>query len=268
MANSDQEKESLNESSSENPGERSQTEKESSLRKITKPIEALISGVRKAIKGVWNGVSDVGKKIASTGWEYTKERFFPGYTALSLDLRPANTTTETSSETHGKPQTLEHQCKQWTTHLDVNGDGKTLSSYEIFQKDADGKKKFYEVTPGPYGNPIITAEPDRAFDAPKGVHYIDVKGQKTEPNQKIAGIICEDGPRFSLSSPNAPNFKLDDDGTLHVDDQKWHLVTLFLKDKNRIINYDAYFSKEKPQAVCIRELGDLKEFFKPIQPVA
>jgi hypothetical protein len=132
----------------------------------------------------------------------------------------------------------------------------------------DGTRQFYAMQKGPYGNPIIIAEPDRAFPAPKDVNYVDANGDPTEPEENIAGIVCAGGPRFSLSSAQAPEFEQDPDGTLRIKDgieeTRWHLSTLFRKDANRIIGYDGFYSKDKPENVRILELGDLGPLFETL----
>jgi hypothetical protein len=51
---------------------------------------------------------------------------------------------------------------------------------------------------------------------------------------------------------------LDNEGAeLVIDDVRWHLRALFRKDKNRIVNYDAWYGEEQPEAVQIVELEDL-----------
>ncbi|HLG25660.1 MAG TPA: hypothetical protein VI588_02620 [Candidatus Gracilibacteria bacterium] len=155
---------------------------------------------------------------------------------------------EASQNTAGS---VEKKYNQWTLAANDNG-------YNIFNKDADGKKAFYEVAKGEkHGNPIVTVEPDRAFTVPNGVTCVDSRGVTVTPNEKIAGIICEDGPRFSLSSKDAPTFQVANDGIITVGDKKWHLATLFSKDKNRFINYDAYFAKKRSDKVRVLELADL-----------
>ncbi|PIQ79447.1 hypothetical protein COV81_02055 [Candidatus Peregrinibacteria bacterium CG11_big_fil_rev_8_21_14_0_20_41_10] len=144
---------------------------------------------------------------------------------------------------------------QW--HLTANDSG-----YNIANPGPDGTKRFYKVNSGPYGNPVITAEPDLAFQAPSTVKYIDSKGNETTPEEKIAGIICKQAGevmhRFSLSSPKKPKYTVEQEGAeLIIDGVRWHLRALFQKDKNRIINYDAWYGPDKPKAVKIVELADL-----------
>ena len=144
---------------------------------------------------------------------------------------------------------------QWNLTSDEKG-------YHIANPDKEGKKRFYDLNSGPYGNPVITAEPDLAFPAPATVNYINSKGVEAKPEEKIAGIICKRAGevihRFSLSNPKRPEFMPEQEGAeLLIEDVRWHLRALFRKDKNRIINYDAWYGEEKPDAVKLVELEDL-----------
>ncbi len=144
---------------------------------------------------------------------------------------------------------------QWKLTADGKG-------YNIQNPAKDGIKRFYEVNSGPYGNPVITAEPDLAFPAPSTVSYIDSQGEEAQPEEKIAGIICKKAGkvihRFSLSNLKRPEFTTEQEGAeLVINDVRWHLRALFRKDKNRIINYDAWYGEEQPDSVQIVELEDL-----------
>lgn len=135
-------------------------------------------------------------------------------------------------------------------------------SYHIENPAEDGTRRFYEVNSGSYGNPVIIAEPDLAFPAPSTVDYVDSQGNEAQPEEKIAGIICKRAAevihRFSLSNPKKPEFTPEQEGAeLVIDDVRWHLRALFRKDKNRIVNYDAWYGEEKPDAVQLVELEDL-----------
>lgn len=150
--------------------------------------------------------------------------------------------------------------KQWTVTVN-EADGK----YNICNLGPDGKKQFYEIVVGEYGQPIIVAEPEYAFDTPPNLRYINAKGEHVRPDQMIAGVICQDGQRFSLT--NAKNkgleVKVNGDGSIQVNEEKWWLKTLFLKDKNRFRGYDAFCVREQPMGgveVRILELGDLNLF--------
>ncbi len=138
----------------------------------------------------------------------------------------------------------------------------TPDKYTIVNPGPNGEKRFYQVTPGKYGEPLITAEPDKAFAPPTNLRYVDGKGQTTTPNEKIAGIVCKDGPRFSLSSPQAPEFVISPEGDLIIGETRYALNALYKKDDRRITNYDAYFSKVKPAEVRVLELGDLDLYSK------
>ncbi|MBD3156207.1 hypothetical protein GF369_00080 [Candidatus Peregrinibacteria bacterium] len=144
---------------------------------------------------------------------------------------------------------------QWLLKADEEG-------YTIENPAEDGTRNFYAVTSGPYGNPVITAEPDLALEAPTTVTYENNNGEAAQPEEKIAGIICKKAGevihRFSLSSPKRPEFKIVDEGAeLIIDGVRWKLRALFRKDKNRIINYDAYYGEEAPENVKLVELEDL-----------
>ncbi len=150
--------------------------------------------------------------------------------------------------------------KQWTLVAN-EADGK----YNICNLGSDGQKQFYEVVSGEYGQPTIIAEPEYAFDTPANLLYVNAKGEGVkpdQPDQKIAGVVCKDGPRFSLTNAKSKGvvIKANDDGSIQVGEEKWWLATLFLKDKNRIRNYDAYCVRQQPEKVRILELGDLDLF--------
>lgn len=147
-----------------------------------------------------------------------------------------------------------HQFKQWTLNVEDE-------KYELFNPGTNGVQQFYNVTPGAYGQPVITAEPSLAFAVPEALTYVNFKGEPVVPAEKIAGIICQEADgtavyRFSLSSPKAPRFQIVSYGII-IDDVSWHLCTLFSKDKNRVINYDAFYRREKCDVVRLIELADL-----------
>lgn len=145
---------------------------------------------------------------------------------------------------------------QWVVKVDGAGD------YSMFNPGPGGDRQFYMVIPGQYGQPIIIAEPDLAFSAPANLTYVNVKGECVEPAEKIAGIICQDGPRLSLTRAKNTGVlvKVNDDGSIQVGDEVWWIATLFSKDKNRIIGYDAFLVRKKPSQVKMRELGDIDLF--------
>ncbi len=146
---------------------------------------------------------------------------------------------------------------QWV--LEVNED-----KYELYNPDPEtGKKRFYRAVPGEFGQPLLESEPDLAFAVPEELTYVNNKGEPVKPNQKIAGIICKDDrPRFSLTNAKSKGVVVNanEDGSIQVGEEKWWLATLFLKDKNRIFNYDAYCVREMPSKVRVLELGDLDLF--------
>lgn len=158
-----------------------------------------------------------------------------------------------------RTKTMVFKHGQWMVHTqEGNGGG-----YNIYNLDPDtGKKRFYEVVPGKFGEPIIIAEPDLAFDAPANLCYINAKFEVVKPDQKIAGIICQDGPRGSLTNLKTQGkpVAVNEDGSLQIGEEKWWLSTLFLKDKNRFCGYDAFCVRERWETVDILELGDLDLF--------
>lgn len=151
----------------------------------------------------------------------------------------------------------EFKNKQWTVEIN-----ETTGDYKIVNLGPNGERQFYMVSPGRYGEPIITPEPDLAFAAPTSLTYVNAKGESVVPAEKISGIICKDSHRFSLT--NAKNkgveIKVNDDGSIQIGDEVWWLTTLFSKDKNRVRNYDAYLVREKPVLVKVLELADLDLF--------
>ncbi len=145
--------------------------------------------------------------------------------------------------------------KQWDLLTDDE-------KYNLCNLGPDGKKQFYEVIMGQYGQPLIVAEPDRAFPCPATLEYVNAKGEQAVPNEKIAGIICSDGKRFSLTNAANKGIRIEpkEDGSIQVDNEVWWIKTLFQKDKNRVINYDAYLVPTKPEQVKVIELADLVSF--------
>lgn len=144
----------------------------------------------------------------------------------------------------------------WTVEIDEKGE------YTIINLGPNGERRFYMVSPGKHGEPIITPDPDLAFEVPANLTYTNVKGETIVPAEKISGIICKDSHRFSLTNAKSKGIevKVNDDGSIQIGEETWYLATLFSKDKNRIRNYDAYLVREKPARVKVLELGDLDLF--------
>ncbi len=139
---------------------------------------------------------------------------------------------------------------QWT--FDFWGD-----NYLIANFGPDGVKRYFQIEKGPYG-PVIRAEPDLAFDAPDNLQYVNAKGEPSVPEEKIAGIMCDEGLRASLTNAKSKGIeiKLNDDGSLSIGGEIWWIYKLLRKDKGRIIGYDAKFQRVKPVNVVIKELED------------
>lgn len=152
----------------------------------------------------------------------------------------------------------EQYVKLLAGELDID-----MASMEGFNLQ-DGVRAFYALVLGKYGQPLFIVEPDRAFECPSDLVYVDKLDKSATPEQKIAGIVCDGALRASLTNarkqgkPVAPNA----DGSIQVGDEVWWIATLFVKDKNRIFGYDAYLVRERPEQVRVLELGDLDLFKK------
>ena len=132
-------------------------------------------------------------------------------------------------------------------------DAKNPGDAIAFNKNKN-EKVFYEVEVGKYGQPVIIQEPDYAFELPENIG---------DGKQKIAGIITDDGQRFSLSNAYLKNIKISwfkYDLSIEINGEKYFLHFLYEPDKNRIINYVGFFStKERIKDVEVREMADVLE---------
>lgn len=140
-----------------------------------------------------------------------------------------------------------------------------LESYRLSNpNEATGKDRYYAIEPGKYGEPRIKPEPDLAFNWSDKLSYVDQEGNETQPKPtlRISGIICKDGPRFSLTNAFNQGIAVQpqDDGSIMIGDDLWWPSTLFLKDANRIDGYDAFCIRQKPDTTRVLELGDLDLF--------
>lgn len=156
------------------------------------------------------------------------------------------------------PPEYEAMFNQWRTVIEQD-------RYELSNPDESGEiRRFYSMANGIYGEPLITAEPDRAFELPSAVGFVNAKGQEiAKPPMKISGIICQSKAeaeadknsqvkvdhRVSLSNVGDRTIEHTEDGLL-INGERWYLKTLFSKDGNRIKNYDAYYVKDKPANYC------------------
>ena len=148
-------------------------------------------------------------------------------------------------------------CKQWT--LKVYPD----NTYEIVNPGKDGELQFYKVVPGQYGQPLIVQEPTFGLPVPTHLKFVAADNQAVVPatGWTISGVICKDKGdvvhRFSLSNPKSPQCIPRAGGEIEVAGEKWYLQVLFVKDRNRTVNYDGFYGRKKPLAVRIVELADL-----------
>ena len=171
-------------------------------------------------------------------------------------------------ETEKKPD-FEKKVVQWTFRV---WEGE---KYEIVNLDDDDTQRFYKIISGKYGQPLIIAEPDKAFAAPEKAKFANGKGEEIDPPvEKVSGIICQEGDgsiahRFSLSNPKTPKFRVTSDGIIlflrdeesgKITKERWYLNVLFDKDGQRIQNHDGYYSRQKPKKIRVLELQDLNFF--------
>lgn len=163
-----------------------------------------------------------------------------------------------------------------------SGEEVKIDGYEVFNPGADGSKDFYEVSNGPYGNPMINVEPSLSMDLPSRLIYVDGKNALvTNPTRKLGGVIVHapDGTvlyRCSLTSAkkslNKPDpkdhIKIDgfqDDGSFIVNGVPYWLRAVFCKDKNRFLNGDdGYFATTPAKAVRLLELQDINFGYEEI----
>jgi hypothetical protein len=150
---------------------------------------------------------------------------------------------------------MEIKCGQWTIRVD-----ESTGKYEILNLGLNDERRFCRVIDGRFGQPLVEPEPDLAIPVPAGLKYVNVSGEAVNtPPERISGIICHDGPRLSLTNALMNNIQVEalDDGSFLIGGEVWYLIALFSKDKNRFMNYDAYFVRTKPDTVLVFELGDL-----------
>ena len=156
-----------------------------------------------------------------------------------------------------------YKNKQWT--LSVDGKGPDSWSYVIDNFDTSGKRRFYRVVAGAYGQPLIDVEPDLAFEAPLVLDYVDKDGTSLARSVvgKIGGIICQNGLRTSLTKAMDQGvvIQVNDDGSIQVGGEIWWIATILDKDKNRFLGgKDAYLVRTRPAQVRVLELADLDLF--------
>lgn len=149
---------------------------------------------------------------------------------------------------------------QWTMEVDEE-----VGHYEMYNLDpATGEKRFFRVVKGAYDAPKFEPESALAFACPNNLTYVNKQGETVAtPAEKISGLICQNGPRASLSNLKSKGIAVsaNEDGSIQIGEEAWWLATLFSKDKNRFKNYDVFLVKAKPERpVKVLELGDLDLF--------
>lgn len=155
-----------------------------------------------------------------------------------------------------------HTCKQWQVQVT---DDPSKDDYRIVNLATDGTRQYYQALCGKYGEPLLEPEPDLAVAVPKNCVYQNKEGDQLFPDQRISGLICrnaigEVSLRVSLTNARNKNisWSLNDEGVLTVDGESYYLYALVQKDKNRILNYDAFFGAAPVNgSVEVLELEDL-----------
>ena len=141
--------------------------------------------------------------------------------------------------------TLKGKCKQWAIEL--------MSTLDMDAMIAAIKA----------GEPL---DPELAIELPKGLTYVTPRGDEVKPTEKLAGFIITelDGSvsyRYSLTNATSKgvSYGFDpDDNSFKVDGKTYWVHTLFAKDKNRVIGYDAFCTPVKTTRVSMIELADLR----------
>jgi len=149
-----------------------------------------------------------------------------------------------------KTQGWEYTSYVWT---DLN---QTCPVANAVNTDKDGVKLFYEMTTGPYMNPVILKEPDLAFELLENIG---------DGKQKLAGIKTDDGQRFSISNAKSKKISLKwnkNEMSLEINNIKYWLQFLYEPDKAIFINYIGYFSKKKrTNDVKVYEMAEVLDIF-------
>ncbi|WP_436023657.1 hypothetical protein [Trinickia sp. LjRoot230] len=174
-------------------------------------------------------------------------------------LRLRNTVT-----VDGEPWDVAARCTQWTvlTQPDqtIGSDPKRVARFRVVNLDETGRRRFYEVQSGKFGEPIVVPEPEKALPVPANVKYVHGRtGDAVTLPEKIAGIILRNEKgftvgRFSLTNAErqGTQLSLDNSGRLEVDGKTFFLQSILMPDANRVRNYDAYFGPTRPESGNVR----------------
>jgi len=165
------------------------------------------------------------------------------------------------------------KCRQWTWTFEVNEGTGEVTSYRAENKGPDGKRDFFSVTSGKYGEPLMEAEPDRGFPLPNNVSWYGHLGQIIpKPDQKITGVLCfkyddrgvlEVKQRFSLTNKDRfggglDAVKVEEDGSICIDGKMWYIHSLYTGDKHRLACGDVYcYEHPSPNGIRVYELAEL-----------
>jgi hypothetical protein len=153
-----------------------------------------------------------------------------------------------------------YHVKDWTVELMFVGD--TLAYYRIYSEGPERNLKYYQIVMGQFCQPIVIQEPSLGLDCPSKLTCFNKNGDPVVPDQKIVGIVCKNGPRFSLTNAKAKGIVINvsEENHIQINGESWFINTLYMPDKNRLIGYVAFCSKEINPSVRVLEMGDLDLF--------
>lgn len=155
----------------------------------------------------------------------------------------------------------EFKFGQWTLRVGPEG-------YEIVNLGPKGERRYYRVEPGKYGQPLMDQEPDLALPVPSGLNYRRMSVGNREPqamtsDDKIVGVVCQNGPRFSLTNAKdkGVDIRMNPDGSIQVGDKTWWPVILLCPDGQRFTphRWVAHLISFQPKIVYVGEMADLLE---------
>lgn len=155
--------------------------------------------------------------------------------------------------------TAQFQFGQWTLRFMADG------GYEFVNLDLDGKSRYYRVVPGRFNQPLIDQEPNElALPVPRTLKYQRFdKGKVTEPtsDDKIIGIVCRNGPRFSMTNAKdkGVSIRVNPDDSIQVGNKAWWILLLLCPDAQRFTpnRWVAYLVPNMPKFVFVGEMADL-----------
>ncbi len=140
------------------------------------------------------------------------------------------------------------------------------SEWKIVNRGTDGKKRFFQIVPGPY-SPVIDEEPELALSLGPN-DYVDAKGNHVTPDFRVKGIIVKARPGEPdvLYRGNLTNFFGKDKGamedgcsSIELNGVKYTLYRLMFENKARMKGYTAFYrpAEDHSGPVQIVDAADL-----------